>query len=99
MGLFIDLIDTGRSKFRRPESIKRELVPSSPLTVSTTMAVDKASLASQLQGSVLVEGDEGYDAQLKRWADNAERKAAYIALPETAEDISKTVSYFRNLLI
>jgi hypothetical protein len=55
------------------------------------MAVDKESLASQIKGKVLTEGDDGFEAQLKRWADNAERKAGFIALVESPEDISKTV--------
>lgn len=60
------------------------------------MTLDKSSLDSQINGTVLVEGDEGYEKQLKRWAENAERKAAYVALVENAEDISKTVSHGDN---
>jgi hypothetical protein len=60
------------------------------------MTVNKESLASQIQGKVLTEGDEGFEAQLKRWADNAERKAGYVALVESPEDISKTVLIYFN---
>jgi hypothetical protein len=55
------------------------------------MAIDNASFASQIKGTVLTPGDEGYDAKLKRWADNAERKAGSVVLVESADDISKTV--------
>ena len=59
------------------------------------MTVDKESLASQIKGKVLTEGDDGFETQLKRWADNAERKAGYVALVESPEEISKTVlAYF-----
>jgi hypothetical protein len=51
------------------------------------------SLASQISGKVLVPGDEGYEESLKRWSAVAEKKAGYVALVESAEDISKTVHY------
>jgi hypothetical protein len=60
------------------------------------MTVNKESLASRIQGKVLTEGDEGFEAQLKRWADNAERKAGYVALVESPEDISTTVLIYFN---
>jgi hypothetical protein len=62
------------------------------------MAIDNASLASQIKGTVLTPGDEGYNTKLKRWADNAERKAGFIVLVESAEDISKTVYSKRRQL-
>ena len=58
---------------------------------SLIMAIDKSALASQIKGTILVEGDEGYDEQIKRWAENAEKKAGYVVLVENEEDISKTV--------
>ena len=39
------------------------------------MAVDKESLASQISGTVLVPGDEGYEESIKRWSAAAEKKA------------------------
>ena len=58
----------------------------------------KQSLASQLKGSVLVLGDEGYEESLKRWAGNSEKKAAYVALVESAKDISNAVLIILNSL-
>jgi len=52
----------------------------------------KSSLAAQIKGKVLTPEDSSeYLEQSKRWASNAEKKAAYIVLVESAEDISKTV--------
>src|ERR1700738_1789183 len=65
--------------------------PNCNIARTAHMAIDKTSLASQIRGKVLAEGDEGYDLKLKRWANNAEKKAGYIVLVESAEDISKTV--------
>ncbi|CAI2179948.1 8356_t:CDS:2 [Funneliformis geosporum] len=42
---------------------------------------------------VLVEGDEGYEASLKRWSLNAEKKAGIVVQPTCAEDISKTLKF------
>jgi len=52
----------------------------------------KASLASQIKGTVLTPQDAQYEERVKRWAGNAEKRAAYIVLVESPEDISKTVS-------
>jgi hypothetical protein len=60
------------------------------------MTIDKTSLASQIQGRVLTAGDEGYEESLKRWGSNAERRAGFVALVESPEDISKTVTDLRN---
>ena len=51
----------------------------------------KSALQSQIKGSVLTPGDEGYEQSLKRWASNWVRRAAYVVFVESAEDISKTV--------
>ena len=51
------------------------------------------TLESQLQGSVLTPGDDGYEESLKRWASNWEKKAEFVVLVESAEDISKTVRF------
>jgi len=56
------------------------------------MTVNKTSLAKQIKGIVLTQGDEGYEKQIKRWADNAVKKAGFVALVTDAEDISKTVA-------
>jgi len=48
-------------------------------------------LASQISGTILTPSDEGYEESLKRWGSNSEKKAAYIVLAESAEDISKAV--------
>ena len=49
------------------------------------------SLKSQISGKVLVPGDEVYEESVKRWSAAAEKQAGYVALVESAEDISKTV--------
>ena len=51
----------------------------------------KASLASQICGTVLTPTDEGYEDSIKRWAGNAEKTAAFVVLVESAEDIAKSV--------
>jgi len=59
------------------------------------MAIDKSTLQSQIEGTVLVPGDEGYEDSLKRWAGNWEKKAGYVVFVETPEDIAKTVLPYR----
>jgi hypothetical protein len=56
------------------------------------MTVQKDSLIDQIQGTVLTPGDEGYSENIKRWAENAERRAAFVVLVSSAEDISRTVA-------
>jgi hypothetical protein len=56
--------------------------------------VDEKSLESLIQGRVLTEKDDGYEQSIKRWAGNAERRANYVVLVETADDISRTVRIF-----
>ena len=51
----------------------------------------KTDLAARISGTVLAPRDDGYDETIKRWAENSEKKAEVIVLPESAEDISKTV--------
>ena len=34
-----------------------------------------------------------YEAILRRWADNAVKRAKYVVLPRNAEDVSKAVCY------
>lgn len=48
-------------------------------------------LASQISGTILTQGDDGYEDSLKRWASNFERRAEYVVYVESIEDISKTV--------
>jgi len=57
------------------------------------MSADKDSLASQLSGTVLVPGDQGYEESIKRWGENSEKKAAFVVFVENAKAISKTVSF------
>lgn len=57
------------------------------------MPADKKSLESEIKGSILIPGDEGYEESLKRWAGNFEKKAGYVVFVECAEDISKTVLF------
>lgn len=55
------------------------------------MSINKARLQSEIKGSVLIPGDDGYEKSLIRWAGNWERRAGYVVFVESAEDISKTV--------
>ena len=57
----------------------------------------KLSLQSQVEGKVLVPGDEGYEESVKRWAGNFEKRAGYVVLVESSKDISKTVSLLSRL--
>ena len=60
------------------------------------MTVDVSGLASQIAGTVLTPGDDGYEEHLKRWATNAERRAAVIALVTSAADVSAAVQFLRK---
>lgn len=55
------------------------------------MTIDKNSLASQIGGKVVIPEEAGYDELVKRWGGNAERRAAFIAIVKSPDDISKTV--------
>ena len=60
------------------------------------MAIEKESLESQISGTVLVPGDEGYEESLKRWSAVSEKNAGYVAFVQNSEDISKTVRHAIN---
>jgi hypothetical protein len=65
-------------------------------TINLTMSLlRKISLVDQIKGTVLTPSDGGYFEKIKRWAENAERNAAYIVLVASAEDISRTVSPYK----
>jgi len=53
--------------------------------------VDVATLKQQIQGTVLLPGDDGFDESLKRWAINAERRAGTVVYVTCAEDVSAAV--------
>lgn len=53
--------------------------------------VDVATLKQQIQGTVLLPGDDGFDESLKRWAINAERRAGIVVHVTCAEDVSAAV--------
>ena len=57
------------------------------------MSIDKTVLTAKIKGSVLTPEEEGYEISIKRWAANAERKAAFVVMVESAEDISATVKF------
>ena len=64
-------------------------------TINLTMSLlRKISLVDQIKGTVLTPSDEGYSEKIKRWAENAERNAAYVVLVASAEDISRTVALY-----
>jgi len=60
------------------------------------MTVDKKQLESQLTGQVFTPEDEQYARYIKRWSSNAERRAAFIAVVKSPEDIAKTVHIFET---
>ena len=67
-------------------------------TISLTMMLlRKISLVDQIKGTVLTPSDGGYSEKIKRWAENAERSAAYVVLVASAEDISRTVALYKGL--
>jgi hypothetical protein len=53
--------------------------------------VDVSSLRNQIDGTVLVPGDDGFEESLKRWATNAERRARIVVFITSAKDASATV--------
>lgn len=55
------------------------------------MTVDVSEFASQIAGTVLTPGNEGYEETLKRWATNSERKAAVVVLVASAADVAAAV--------
>jgi hypothetical protein len=58
---------------------------------------DVSALRNQIQGTVLLPGEEGFDQALKRWAVNAERNASIVALVTSAADVSATASSHASL--
>jgi hypothetical protein len=56
------------------------------------MAIDVASLAGKVHGSVLTPDDAGYAELIRRWALNAEKHAAVIVLPTSSADVAAAVS-------
>ena len=59
--------------------------------MTSTMTLGISELSSQINGSVLVPGHSGYDENIKRWATNAERKAAVVVLVMSATDVATAV--------
>lgn len=57
--------------------------------------VDVSTLKQQIQGTVLLPGDDGFDESLKRWAINAERPAGVVVYVTSADDVSATVISLR----
>jgi hypothetical protein len=55
------------------------------------MDATKIELADWISGMILTPGDDEYEDSLKRWASNSERRAAYVVVVESADDISETV--------
>jgi hypothetical protein len=53
--------------------------------------VDASFLRNQISGSVLLPGDDGFEESLKRWASNAERRAAVVVQITSAKDASAAV--------
>jgi hypothetical protein len=55
------------------------------------MTIDVTELVSHIDGTVLTPGDAGYDESIKRWASNAERKAAVVVLVTSSSDVASAV--------
>jgi hypothetical protein len=56
------------------------------------MTFDISDLVSQIDGTVLTPDDAGYDENIKRWASNAERKAAVVVLVTSSADVAAAVN-------
>ena len=56
------------------------------------MTMSVSELKSKVKGAVVVPGDDGYEASLRRWATNAERKAGVVVLPENTSDVAAAVN-------
>ena len=54
------------------------------------MSSDLVSILPKDQVLTPADG-QAYEASLHRWAENAERRAKYVVLPKTPEDVSKAV--------
>lgn len=55
------------------------------------MTVEISELVSQIGGTVLTPGDAGYNEYIKRWASNAERRAAIVVFVSSAADVATAV--------
>lgn len=53
--------------------------------------VDVSVLRKQIKGIVSLPGDDGFEESLKRWAVNAERRAAVVVKATSAQDASFAV--------
>ena len=53
--------------------------------------VDVSALRKQIKGTVSLPGDDGFEESLKRWAVNAERRAAVVVKATSAQDASFAV--------
>ena len=58
---------------------------------SGNMVYAVSELASQIKGTVLTPGDEGYQDAIRRWASNAERNAAVVAQVTSSQDVAAAV--------
>jgi hypothetical protein len=56
------------------------------------MVLKSGCLPLQVECQVLTPGEKGYEQSIERWAGNAKRKAAFVVLVDSAQDISSTVS-------
>ena len=56
------------------------------------MTIDVSDLASQIDGTVLIPGNAGYNESIKRWASNAERNAAVVVLVTSSADVAASVN-------
>lgn len=61
-----------------------------PLTTSMS---NFAAFRASFKGDLLTPADAGYDAAIARWAKNAARRAAVVALVKDAEDVSRAIIY------
>lgn len=64
------------------------IVPKHPF--SRTMSIDIATALPHVTVLTPADGD-AYSGQLKRWCDNAERKAKFVILPKSPEEVSQAV--------
>jgi FAD/FMN-containing dehydrogenase len=73
------------------------MASTSPARISTFSSTELQALRKQIQGRVLVRGDDGYDAARQTWnATTFEQQPAIVVLPSRAADVAPAVAFARQ---
>jgi FAD/FMN-containing dehydrogenase len=85
---------TSQSPNRDVNKIMSSTSPTRPATFSSTQL---QALRNQIQGRVLVRGDDGYDAARQTWnVTTFEQQPAIVMLPLSAADVVSAVAFARE---